>query len=66
MCEAVRVLDLAQSKFKTYIDHLLAVVLERGPALLEGMPRLQQSSGLHMELLRMASKGQVRLWQHCS
>ena len=59
MCEAVRVLDRAQGRYKAYIDQLLAIVLEKCPNLLEGMPRLQQSNGLRVELLKMASKGEV-------
>ena len=61
MCEAVRELDRTQAHYKVYIDQLLAVVLETNSALLEGMPRLQQSTGLRMELLRMASRGEVRV-----
>ena len=61
MCEAVRELDRAQVSYKAYIDQLLAVVLETNSALLEGMPRLQQSSGLRLDLLRMASRGEVRV-----
>jgi hypothetical protein len=59
MCEAVRELDRAQARYKAYIDQLLAVVLETNSALLEGMPRLQQSAGLRMDLLRMASRGEA-------
>ena len=59
MCEAVRELDSAQARYKTYIDQLLAVVLETNSALLEGMPRLQQSTGLRLDLLRVASRGEV-------
>lgn len=61
MCEAVRELDRAQAKYKAYIDQLLAVALETNSALLEGMPRLQQSSGLRMDLLRVASRGEVSI-----
>lgn len=59
MCEAVRELDRAQAQYKVYIDQLLAVALETNSSLLEGMPRLQQSAGLRMDLLRMASRGEV-------
>ena len=59
MCAAVRELDRAQANYKAYIDQLLVVVLETNPALLEGMPRLQQGRGLRMDLIRMASRGEV-------
>ena len=59
ICDAVRELDRAQTSYKSYIDQLLAVVLETSPTLLEGMPRLQQSNGLRMDLLRVASRGEV-------
>jgi hypothetical protein len=59
MCEAVRELDSAQARYKTYIDQLLAVVLETNSAFLEGMPRLQQSTGLRLDLLRVASRGEL-------
>jgi hypothetical protein len=36
------------------------VVLESDPNLLEGMPRIQQSTGMKLELFRMASSQEVR------
>lgn len=55
VCEVLRLLELDRSRLKAYIDQLLAVVLERSPSLLEGMPRIQQSGGMRLELLTMAS-----------
>ena len=60
MCEALRALELTCVKLKSYIDQLLAVVLESNPHLLEGMPRIQQSTGMKLELFRMASLQEVR------
>ena len=47
-------------KLKAYIDHLLALVLESHSSLLEGMPRIQQSCGIRLELLAAASLPEVR------
>ena len=46
-------------RLKAYIDQLLAVVLESSPCLLEGLPRIQQNSGLKMELFSLASLTEV-------
>ena len=59
VCEVLRLLELDRSRLKAYIDQLLAVVLERSPSLLEGMPRIQQSGGMRLELLTMASLPEV-------
>lgn len=59
MCEALRTLELTCVKLKAYIDQILAVVLESDPNLLEGMPRIQQSTGMKLELFRMASLQEV-------
>ena len=55
----MRALDRTCVKLKSYIDQLLAVVLENNPSLLEGMPRIQQNTGMKMELFRMASLQEV-------
>lgn len=59
VCEAVRLLELDRSRLKAYIDQLLAVVLEKIPSLLEGMPRIQQGGGMRLELLTMATLPEV-------
>ena len=43
---------------KAYIDELLALVLERNPALLEGLPRIQLR-GTQPELFTAASLPEV-------
>lgn len=55
----LRALDRTCVKLKSYIDQLLAVVLESNPNLLEGMPRIQQNIGMKIELFRMASMQEV-------
>ena len=59
VCEALRLLELDRSRLKAYIDQLLAVVLEKTPSLLEGMPRIQQGGGMRLELLTMATLPEV-------
>ena len=60
LCDELRALDLTTVRLKAYIDQLLAVVLESSPCLLEGLPRIQQNSGLKMELFSLASLTEVR------
>ena len=55
----LRMLELDSMKLKTYIDQLLALVLERNAGILEGMPRIQQGCGIRMELMAMASLPEV-------
>ena len=55
----MRLLELDRSRLKAYIDQLLAVVLEKIPSLLEGMPRIQQGGGMRLELLTMATLPEV-------
>lgn len=59
LCDELRSLDLTIVKLKSYIDQLLAVALESNPCLLEGMPRIQQNSGLKIELFSVASLTEV-------
>ena len=58
----MRTLELTCVKLKAYIDQILAVVLESDPNLLEGMPRIQQSTGMKLELFRMASLQEVYIY----
>lgn len=60
VCDVLRALELTCIKLKSYIDQLLAVVLESNPNLLEAMPRIQQSVGMKLELFQMASLQEVR------
>jgi hypothetical protein len=59
LCDELRSLDVVIVRLKSYIDQLLAVALESNPSLLEGMPRIQQNSGLKIELFRVASIPEV-------
>lgn len=61
MCEELRSLDLRIGRLKSYIDQLLAVALESNPSMLEGMPRIQQNSGLKIELFNVASLTEVSI-----
>lgn len=54
VCEVLRILALDSARMKAYIDELLALVLERNSALLEGLPRIQLR-GTRPELLTAAS-----------
>ncbi len=56
----LRTLELDSMRLKAYIDHLLALILDRNTELLEGMPRTQQSAGMGLDLLAMASLPEVR------
>lgn len=47
------------TRLRSYIDQLLAVVLEQSPGLLEGMPRRQQGKGKSFDLLRGSSIAEV-------
>lgn len=61
LCEELRSLDLRIGRLKSYIDQLLAVALESNPSMLEGMPRIQQNSGLKIELFNVASLTEVSI-----
>ena len=58
VCEVLRILALDSARMKAYIDELLALVLERNSALLEGLPRIQLR-GTRPELLTAASLPEV-------
>ena len=60
VCEAIRVLEQSKSQLRGYIDQLLALVLDRDPSLLEGLPRIQQNNGMSPDLLRVASLPEVK------
>ena len=47
------------TRLRSYIDQLLAVVLEQSPGLLEGMPRRQQGKGQALDMLRSCSVTEV-------
>ena len=47
------------TRLRSYIDQLLAVVLEQCPGLLEGMPRRQQGQGQSIDLLCGCSLSEV-------
>ncbi|XP_062521749.1 ELKS/Rab6-interacting/CAST family member 1-like isoform X2 [Corticium candelabrum] len=49
--QAIRNMDDNMTRLRSYIDQLLAVVLEQCPGLLEGMPRRQQGQGQSIDLL---------------
>ena len=59
LCDELRSLELTIMKLKAYIDQLLAIALENNPYLLEGMPRIQQDTGLKLELFGVASLTEV-------
>lgn len=59
VCEAIRVLEQSKGRLRGYIDQLLALVLDRNPSLLEGLPRIQQNMGMSPDLLRLASLPEV-------
>ena len=61
VCEAIRAMEKSKIRLKGYIDQLLAAVLDRDPNLLEGLPRLQQNTGMRPDLLRVASLPEVVL-----
>ena len=54
-------MEKSKVRLKGYIDQLLAAVLDRDPNLLEGLPRLQQNTGMRPDLLRVASLPEVVL-----
>lgn len=49
--QAIRNMEENMTRLRSYIDQLLAVVLEQSPGLLEGMPRRQQGKGQPLEML---------------
>ena len=59
MSHAIRALEKAKRKVKNYIDQLIAIVLDNDPSMLEGMPRIQQNSGMSPDLLGIASLPEV-------
>ena len=59
VCDVLRALERSTERLKAHIDQLFAVLLEQDPSLMEGLPRIQQGSGLDMDLLSVASMTEV-------